>query len=279
VVVQDRQWIAQVGGGVVYHVTNQIPIGLMVSKSIDGGLLYPVTTPAATVLDRTGCICPPGTLIAESGGSAPGLSDRVGVIYATSTGGMGFARSLNGGLTFTQVEISPASDADTTQAFPVVANAGNDQLAAVWLEVDGDGAVVKLATSTNWGESWSTQTLVDSGTPVFPWVDARGSKIAVSLYHTDDAQAAPGDVPEGAEWFEKYTESTDGGNTFSALEVVDPTPVKTGPICTEGLACAEDRELLDFQAVALDSDDLANLTWTRSVDGVEDTQTRFAKQE
>src|SRR3954466_8464705 len=81
IVVQDRQWVAQAGGKVVYHLTHQIPSGLIVSKSIDGGLTYPISTVAATPVDQTGCVCPPGTLIAEGSGSTLGLSDKVGFVY------------------------------------------------------------------------------------------------------------------------------------------------------------------------------------------------------
>src|SRR3954447_23445628 len=137
VVVQDRQWVAQSGGGVVYHLTHQIPSGLIVSKSIDGGVTYPVSTVGATPVDQTGCVCPPGTLIAEGGGGMLGLNDKVGFVYATSTGGVKFARSTNGGLTFTNVDVGPATSGTTNNAFPVVANAGGNKLAAVWLENDG----------------------------------------------------------------------------------------------------------------------------------------------
>jgi len=85
-------------------------------------------------------------------------------------------------------------------------------------------------------------------------------------------------VPESAQWFESYLESTDGGSTFSALETVDPTVVKSGPICTEGTGCNGDRELLDFQSDTIDNAGRANLIWTRSLDGVADTELRFAKQ-
>src|SRR4051794_19660905 len=102
VVVQDRQWVAQSGGGNVYHLTHQIPSGLIVSKSVDGGLTYPISMVAATPVDQTGCVCPPGTLIAEGGSP---LSDKVGFVYAPSTGGVKFARSTNGGLTFTNVAV------------------------------------------------------------------------------------------------------------------------------------------------------------------------------
>jgi hypothetical protein len=278
VVVQDRQWVAQAGGGIVYHLTHQIPAGLVVSKSLDGGVTYAVHTVGATPADQAGCICPPGTLIAENG-SALGLADKVGFVYATASGGVNFARSTNGGVTFSQVTVGPATAGDTTTAFPVVANGGGGHLAAVWLEVDGTSAsVVKAARSSDWGATWSPpQILVDAGTSLYPWVAAQGQKVAVSLYHTAGA-GTPTTVPEDAQWFESYLESTDGGGTFSALETVDPTPVKTGPICTEGINCSGDRELLDFQSDALDGQGRANLTWTRSIDGVADTELRFARQ-
>jgi hypothetical protein len=97
IVVQDRQWVAATSGGRVYHVTHQIPTGLWVSRSLDSGLTYPQHVLAATPLDQTGCVCPPGNLIAEDGGL---LGDKVGVVFATSDGGVGFARSTNGGLTW-----------------------------------------------------------------------------------------------------------------------------------------------------------------------------------
>ena len=102
--------------------------------------------------------------------------------------------------------------------------------------------------------------------------------MAVSLYHTD-ATGTPGTVPAGAGWFESYLESTDGGGTFSGLQIVDPTPVKTGPICTGGVGCTGNRELLDFQSVALDAGNRANLAWTHSIDNVSDTELRFARQQ
>ncbi|MBW3579193.1 MAG: glycoside hydrolase [Actinobacteria bacterium] len=281
VVIHDRQWLATSGGGVVYLAYNQIPAGVMVSKSVDGGRTFVVHSLAASVLDRSGCVCPPGTMVVEEGTGPAGLADRVGVVYATSTGGVGFARSVDGGLTFAQVTVAPARDGiDTTRAFPVVANAGPGQLVAVWQEVvEGQRTRVQFSGSADWGRSWSDpQVVVDAGTPLFPWVDANGGgKVGVSLYHTDQA-TLPDAAPDDAVWFERYLESLDGGQTFSPLVTVDPTPVKTGPICTQGAACAQDRELLDFQAVAIDTDGLALLTWARSIDNVADTEIRFARQ-
>ena len=85
-------------------------------------------------------------------------------------------------------------------------------------------------------------------------------------------------MPDSAQWFETYLESTDGGATFSAPQTVDPTAVKSGPICTQGTGCSGDRELLDFQSVALDNSNLADLAYTRSIDGNSNTELRFAHE-
>lgn len=288
--VHDRQWVETTGGGVVYLVYAQAPAGIMLARSVDGGLTFPVQTlAAATLPDRSGCICPPGTLVVEAGTDPLGQADRVGVAYATSLGGVGFARSTDGGLTFTQSTVARGGQgASTLASFPVVASAGGGRLFAVWTETTPQASVVRFSRSTDFGESWRTpRTLVEAGTPAFPWVAARGSKVAVSLYHTG-AEATPDTVDPDAQWFQRYLESTDGGATFGPLATVDATPVKTGPICTAGIECTADRELLDFQQVALDRDidgrPRANVTWARVVapaggGSPADTQIRFARQD
>jgi hypothetical protein len=278
-VVQDRQWIATTGNQVVYHATHQIPSGLIVSKSIDGGLTFPIQVLAATPLDQTGCVCPPGNLIAEPASGLLGTADKVGLVYATSTGGVGFARSSNGGLTYTNTAVSPASSADTGQAFPVVADAGNGKLSAVWLEVIGNTSRIQYNSSNDFGATWGTpRTLVSGGASVYPWVDARGGKVAVSLYHTSTS-GTPSGVPASTQWFESYVESTDGGATFSSLITADPTVAKTGIICTGGINCSSDRELGDFQQVTIDPQGRANLTYDRSLDSsTGDTITLFLRE-
>src|SRR5947209_4235237 len=279
VVVQDRQWIATPGGGIAYHLTHQIPAGLVVSKSVDGGVTYPQHVVAATPADQTGCVCPPGTLIAE--GSSLVGAGNVGFVYSTSTGGVNFARSTNGGLTFTNVPVRASqSTADTGRAFPVVANAGGNHLVAVWQEVAPDGkswSQIGFSESSNWGSTWSTPTYIVDKTSgsLYPWVDAKGSKVAVSLYHTTTAGVSD-TVPAGTPWVESYLERVNG--TWTSLVTVDSTAVKTGPICTSGTGCSANRELLDFQSVAVDPGGMANLTWTRSIDNVSTTELRFAHE-
>ena len=282
--VQDRQWVASSGNGIVYHGVHQIPGGLLVSKSI-GGLVYATNTVAATALDQTGCICPPGNLIAEAGAASPvGANDKVGLIYSTSTDGVNFARSTDGGITFTNVPVQPSnidSNNDTTTNFPVVANAGGGKLVAVWQEVLGNPGTrtrTRFASSSNWGATWSApKTLVSAGTSLYPWVAAKGSKISISLYHTSTA-TTPDKAPKSTVWYEKYLESTNGGATFGSLVTADATAIKTGPICTGGIDCSGNRELGDFQQVAIDSTGRAVLSYVRSLDNKDNTQVRFVRQ-
>lgn len=275
--VQDRQWVATAGGGDVYHVTHQAPTGLVVSKSVAplDGILYPVQTVAATVVDQTGCECPPGNLIAAAGTGA--LGDRVGVIYPTSTGGIKFAHSENGGLSFISSAISQAGSVDTSANFPVVADAGGGHLVATWLEVLAGADRVQFSSSPDWGVSWTApRTIVSAGTSVFPWIDARGPKVSVSLYHTD-AAGTPDTVPTSSQWFESYLQSSDGGSTFSVLGVVDAVAAKTGIVCTQGINCAPaDRSLGDFQTVVLDKQGRANVVYDR-ISGTS-RQVYFARQ-
>ena len=271
---QDRQWVAATSGGRVYHVVHQIPTGLWVSRSVDSGLTYPQQVLAATPLDQTGCICPPGNIVAEDGGL---LGDKVGGVYATSDGGVGFYRSTNGGLTFTNTRPGPASSATTNGAFPAVADDGKGDLAVVWMAVTGNTSTVLVTTSRDFGATWApARTLVSGGTSVYPWVAYRNGKIAVSLYHTD-AAGTPDTVAPNAAWYESYLESTDNGATFSALQTVDPTPAKTGIVCTGGINCADGRQLGDFQQVAIDNAGRAVMSYIRVISGT-NTEVRFVGQ-
>jgi hypothetical protein len=117
---------------------------------------------------------------------------------------------------------------------------------------------------------------VSGGASVYPWVAARGSKVAVSLYHTS-ASGTADTVAAGSQWFETYLESTDGGATFSAPATVDSTPAKLGPICTGGTNCTANRELGDFQSLTVDNSGLALLSWVHSING-SSTEVRFAHQ-
>jgi len=272
--VQDRQWVAATSTA-VYHVVHQIPTGMILSKSLDGGLTYQVHNVAATALDQTGCVCPPGNMVAESGGLT---GDKVGGVYNTTTAGTKFWRTTNGGLTFTQTNPSAGTSTDTGQGFPVVADGGNGKLATVWTAITNGQEVTMFTTSNDFGATWApAQTIVNTGTSAYPWVDYRNGKIAISLYH-NDAVATQDTTPSGSPWTIDYIESTDGGTTFTALAAADPVAVKTEPICSGGINCSANRELGDFQQVAIDNAGHSIISYDRSLDNASDVQVRIVKQ-
>jgi hypothetical protein len=272
--VQDRPWIASAGGGIVYEATHAVPAGIVVEKSTNSGLAYGPGVLAATAADQTGCVCPPGNIIAQGGGGLLGMTDKVGVVYATSTGGINFAHSANGGTTWTNTSIQAASNNTTNSAFPVVANGGGSRLYATWLNETGTASVIEFSSSADWGKTWSAPaTIVSSGTSVYPWVAASGTTVAVSLYNTPAASATPDAAASNAQWFESALKSTDGGTTWSSLTTADPTAAKTGPVCTGGTNCSANRELGDFQTDTLDSAGHVDLSYVRVPSaGVEDVE-------
>ena len=261
---QDRPWIAAAGSGTVYEATHAEPAGVVVSKSTDGGLVYGPGVLAASAADQTGCICPPGNVIAETKSALLGTTDLVGVIYATSTGGVNFAHSSNGGTTFTNSSVQGATSNTTNSAFPVVADGGGGHLYATWLNETGRASVIAFSSSSDWGTTWSAPTtIVSSGTSVYPWVSATGSTVAVSLYNTSTSSATPDAAPAGTQWFETALKSSDGGSTWSPLTTADPTAAKTGAICTGGTNCSADRELGDFQTDLVDAAGHVDLSYVR----------------
>jgi hypothetical protein len=261
VVAQDRQWLAATPGA-VYHLTHQLEGGLVVSKSFDCGATYQVHNLAVSVAAQGYCLCYPGNIIAEAGagplgnGVAGTLTDKVGLIFPTAGGlgsttqGISFAKSVDGGVTWTQHTIVAPAAKNRRGVFPVVANGGGGNLYAVWYE---DGKIA-FAKSTTWGDSWSGVTYVSgSDSALMPWVAANGSKVAIAYYGKT-----------GSDWFVRYTESTDSGVTFSSPVSADSTKVKHNTPCIAGTACNGDRELGDFLQVALDANNKANIVYVHS---------------
>ena len=264
--VQDRQWLAATPSG-FYHVVHQLPTGDVVSFSQDG-LIYPIQMIAATPLDQTGCLCPPGNIVAQGGGL---LGDRIAFAYPTTTRGIGIARSANGGVTWSSTYPGEAVNPGGLRGFPVIATDGQGRLAAVWQPADSAG--VYLVTSTNFGASWSAPRQIEaSGTSVYPWVAYRSGKIAVSYYHTGAAASSADTVPEGASWSISYRDNADDFASRADIETV-----KTGPICTLGTGCSDDRELGDFQSVDLTGLGKAVIAYNRDA-APGHTEVRFVKE-
>ena len=266
-VAQDRPWVAAAGGNVVYHATHAIGAGIVVARSIDGGLTYGTRMVVAPDATR-GCVCPSGNVVASG--------DRFAVGYSTSTG-VAVARSANGGLTVTTSVVDPTGGFSTLDSFPVLAYGGGSSLALTWLETGTTSSRVRLSVSPDWGATWSSPvSVVTAGASAHPWVAMSGSLVGISLYHTTST-GAPDTVPSSAVWYESYVESTNAGSTWSGVQRADASPVKTGPICTGGTNCSGDDELGTRQAMAFDAGGKPNIVYVRSVDGASDTELRYVR--
>jgi hypothetical protein len=226
------------------------------------------------VVNQNNCLCASGNLVVDPDGTTTGVADKVGFLYTTATG-VAFARSVNGGLTWTQAVVDPTGGGSTMESHPMVADAGGGALVAVWLEVTWSAAWVRFSRSSNWGLTWSAPVvIVGTGTSTYPSVAASGSKVAVSLYRTTST-GTPGTVPASATWMLSYLDSFDGGSTFSALQVADPTAVKVGPVCA-GISCTSGTELGTLHGIALDAAGKANIAYARSTGTT--TEIRYVRE-
>lgn len=174
----------------------------------------------------------------------------------------------------TQVEVAVSSDGGTTFSDYVVAQNSNGEQ-QVWptsLAVDGKGNVYVawgdnhhafFSKSTDAGQTWLTKPLQIDGGPVgtaaYPTVAAAGNgTVEIAYYGTnvvgdsnDQAKMGkPGD-PTAAPWHLYWAKSTDGGTSFSTVQVSGVN--HTGVLCTMGSACAGGgaRNLYDDFGIAI----------------------------
>jgi hypothetical protein len=262
----DRQWIALgdpdpiTGMDTLYALYAQTVVAasqVMVAKSVDGGLTWPLHYPAPAIDGAHGST---GKLSAEGSNLA----------FAWEDGGvLSVARSADGAQTWQTTSVATG----VTGVIPGFAMDGD--VMAVAFTTRGD-FTVKVAVSTDRGVTFGTPVAVSQplSTNIFAWVDVRGSKVAVTWYGTNalDDKGAPKDpnfVGADATWMVRYVESTDTGATWSTQ--IDAAFAKTGQICTRGLSCpnvgAGDRELGDFLTPTIGVDGRTRITYGGRVPG------------
>ncbi len=136
--------------------------------------------------------------------------------------------------------------------FPALAvDPTNGKLYAVW----SDAHHVFFSTSSNQGVTWSSAVVVNIApavTAVEPWVAAFNGTVDVVYYGTT---ASSNDDPS-AVWNVYMAQTTNNGASFTQSKASN-TSNHTGPICTNGPACASGtRNLLDLFQVAIDPQNL-----------------------
>lgn len=126
VVYPDRQWLGFADDGTIYLTYNQLPSGIWVARSDDGGATWGGWTRAAPVEDRIG-----------AGQSGPPVVDPEGTVFvpgcALAPAGLAVYASTDGGATFSREDV-PSSGCSW---FPVVAVAPDGALVAAWTDTAG----------------------------------------------------------------------------------------------------------------------------------------------
>lgn len=263
----DRQWISVFGENMVYVAFNHLAYGPMVTKSIDGGLTW-TTLPAVPpefVVDWG----PIGNLVTNQ------RDGRLALVFTACEGGsecfndVWITTSDDGGVSWTARKVH---DGEGTSAgiFAALAQDRSGNLYVTWTERDPDSGArsVSVASSTDWGASWSAPSLVSAGVEnaVLPWLVAGSpGRVGVAFYGSD-AEGDAESVDTSAEWRLHYAFSSNALAAKPTWQVALPSenPMHYGPICLGGLGCSGaggDRSLLDFFHVQVDPKGMANVIY------------------
>ncbi len=160
--------------------------GLVVARSIDGGLTFAQQTLASTC---TGCSL--GPVVVDRANDA--------AVWLAQSGpdGVAVLRSSDGGVTFSS---APVAGGPVTTA-PALSRGATGELVVAWT----DAAATRTATSSDGGATWSTPTTV------------AGPATAVAVAHTAGGLLAVATAGDRA----AVSVSRDGGVSFFAPQVLD----------------------------------------------------------
>jgi hypothetical protein len=158
------------------------------------------------------------------------------------------ARSTDEGRTMRLVKVSDrlGSPANLWLAGDVDA-AGNVYVA--WVE-QGSWDVL-FSRSTDMGLTWSNPLRVNppaSETSTMPWLAAgRNGDVAIAWYGTGGA-AGPNNAPKTARWSAWVARTLNGSAKSPRFQTasMSETPVRFGPLCSQGAGCLTDRKMGDF---------------------------------
>jgi len=200
--------------------------------------------------------------------------------YLFDPGEAAYAISADDGRTWTQHAIAPIETAfEGVWPLQGAADAAGRMYVA-WQERRGEHIALLVSTSNDKGRTWtSPHAIASEGVHGLPWVAAqKDGHVTVGWYggaSTGDPRQAPAD----AQWFAYAADSRDAGATWTIAKVSDE-PVKVGPFCLHGAACASDRELLDYVSVTFGPDERLHYAFARSreVGGVKIGHVHYAGQ-
>ena len=234
--VDDRQWIASYGSGILYETFRQLGdaetnnTSLWVGKSLDGGKTFPqmsnVTNPVLGI---------------QPGFEGPITVDQnTGYVYVAFEDSIGqtiyLATSTDGGLTWMVGQVYQiASGGVVAAVFPVLAEDAGGGLHIVF----SDTRSVFLTSSADGGATWTPPVRVNSGvmnkTSVEPWVIA-GSHGKLDIFWWGTSHTDRMDSTDPWELQMAQTQNAFAAVPTFALQNVTGI-VHVNAICTTGLSC------------------------------------------
>ena len=207
------------------------------------------------------------------------------------------AKSTDGGSTWTRNQVASLGDHNPQNLFPemTVDKAGN--LYYTWSQTQGPSSDssgltgeqdVYYTFSTDRGTTWAapiplTQESNDSA--VMPWMVAGDSGRVDLVYYKANSGLnsnvgfdSSGNPMVWNVYFAQSLNALNKGSNFRSVQISDH-PNHLGGICTAGLSCSGDRDLLDFFTVDIDHLGAANVVWADdNTSRGSDTRNKFARQ-
>lgn len=304
----DRQWLAAAESGhfIVGWMGGAASADRQVAlrASFDGGVTFSPTTYVGSGIGWIGTLA-----------FSPLSTQTAYVVYSqhngSATGALAYkfqdlwvAKSTDGGLSWstrdTGIRVQVPGDEDQWSGVlmaPALAVTGTGRVVLAWSEyVPGPdptgstsistaptlGAVVKLASSTDGGASWSAPLALTAlpTTAIMPWIAAgAGDRVGVSYY----ASPLPMNPNRVGEWSVVVTMADLSLAAPTLASAVVDADVHQGGICTQGGAClvmGEDRALLDFfKSAALPDGRMVIAYPADPLTGGKATEIRFAIQD
>jgi hypothetical protein len=180
------------------------------------------------------------------------------------------ARSTDGGRSFAkQFEVSPTNENPSPlpgasfrdNSFPNADIGSDGKLYVVWSDYSGGHGVVKLATSTDNGASWTTATAasVSHRSAFYPAVAVNGSNVFIGFNALDDVSAAAGPGAGVVFYDAYYVLSGNSGTSFAAPVKISATPSDPDASSTNGLTA---QFLGDYNGADVGSNGTFWFTWT-----------------
>jgi hypothetical protein len=202
------------------------------------------------------------------------------------------AKSTDGATTWTRSKVADLGAHNPVNLFPRLTIDRGGNLYYTWSQTQGpesdDSGLlgeqdVYYTFSTNGALTWAppiplTQETGDSA--IMPWMVA-GDPGQVDVVYYQSSDGLNSNVDETGVWnviFGQSQNALNTGSNFKNVQVTDH-PMHVGGICTAGLACSGDRDLLDFFTVDLDHLGAANVIWADDyTSATSDTRNKFSRQ-